>query len=53
MTKRSPNDAMNRLLNALRLSVATDLRFARPWVKVSVEPSADALWQVAQMPPQT
>ena len=39
MAKQIPNDAMNRVMNALRYSVANYLRFARPWVEVCASPS--------------
>ena len=43
MTRQSPNDAMNRVMNALRYSVANYLQIRH----FCVGPAADALWQLA------
>ncbi len=47
MARQSPNDAMNRVMNALRYSVATYLRFGRPWVHSNAGAVAEALWHLA------
>jgi hypothetical protein len=38
---------MNRVMNALRYSVASYLRFGRSWGHINAGPAADALWHVA------
>ena len=35
--KQTPNDALNRILNAVRYSLASYLQFGRPWVAVQCQ----------------
>jgi hypothetical protein len=47
MMKRHADDGMQRVMNALRYSLARYLRFAQPRVEASTQPIADAVGHVA------
>jgi len=48
MTKQTPIDAINHVMNALRYSLASYLRFARPWIDASAQSIADTISNVAE-----
>jgi hypothetical protein len=48
MTKQTPIDAITRVMNALRYSLASYLRFACPWVDASKQPIAEAIRHAAE-----
>jgi len=48
MTKQTPLDAINRMMNALRYSLASYLRFARPWVDAGAQTIAETIGHVAE-----
>jgi ferritin len=48
MTKQTPIDSINQVMNALRYSLASYLRFARPWIDASAQSIAETIRHVAQ-----